>query len=462
VYKAAILLLCLLPLSATAETLALKGGTIIDGTGRRRIKNGAIVIRDRIIEYVGPAGEVTVPVDARVIDTRGKYIVPGLVDAHVHFFQSGSLFTRPDVIDLQDMVPYEREQRWFRNRLEYTFNRYLASGVTSVLDAGGTDWVFQVRSRAANLREAPRVAVCGPLITTYRGQPYTLSDSPLIHVETPEDARRAVMDIADREPNLVKIWFIREEDATLQEQLKIYEAAIHTAHVRGMRVLAHATELETAKAVLRAGADVLAHSVHDEVVDDEFIGLIRSRDAVYITTIVVYEGFEEVLQRRVRLTRIEKKRGDQAVIATWGMLKRKRPPHHLRGWYEKVGKPVVLKNLKILQDAGVTVAAGSDAGNIGTLHGPSLHREFELMADAGLTPAEILISATASGAKAISPDPLFGTLERGNFADLLILESNPLITSRNLSKIDGVVANGKYFDHETLESRNPPPPLSLN
>jgi imidazolonepropionase-like amidohydrolase len=456
---AGILLLLNSAAAADQRTIAITGANIFDGTGARPFRNGTVVIRGERIVDVGPRSEVNLPDDAQVIDARGKWIIPGLIDAHVHFFQSAGIFTRPDVIDLTHLVPHKKEHEWFKERLPYTFTRYLCSGVTGVLDAGGSDWVFEIRERAARDVMAPRVAVVGPLISTFRSPLQENIASPMSIIQTPEDARVAVLKTLKNKPDLIKIWFIREQGVELDDQVSVYRAAIETSHAHGVRVLAHATELDTAKAVLKAGADILAHSVYDRFVDDEFIGLLKSRDVIYITTIVVNEGYEEVLQRRLRISGIEKTCGDPEIIRTWYLLDTPRPPHHLSQWYERVGKKVVLENLKLLQNAGITIAAGSDAGNIGSLHGPSIHRELELMADAGLATREILTNATQNAARVLTRNPDFGTIQKGKLADLVILSQNPLVSVRNLRRIDAVIKGGRIFTHEELLSMGVPPPL---
>jgi len=448
--------------AAEQRRIAIIGAHVFDGTGRRPIKNGTVVIHGNRIEEVGPRSEIRLSNDVHVIDAKGKWVIPGLIDAHVHFFQSAGLFTRPDVIDLTNLVPFEREQTWFRERLPYTLTRYLCSGVTAVLDAGGSDWVFKVRESAGQLAAAPRVAVVGPLISSFKSSLQGIDGSPVHLVESPEDARAAVLSALKKKPDLIKIWFIREQGVELEEQLPIYQAVIDTSHAHGIRVLAHATELETAKAVVRAGADILAHSVYDRIVDDEFIELLKRREVIYITTIVVNEGYEEVLQRRPRISRIEKTCGDPAIIESWYVRDTRRPPSRSSQWYEQVGKTIVFENLRRLHNAGVTIAAGSDAGNIGSLHGPSIHRELELMEEAGLVPKDILISATQNAARVLSPNPEYGTIQRGMLADLVILSSNPLLSTRNLRKIDAVIKGGHLFSHKELQAIEPPPPLHID
>jgi hypothetical protein len=116
---------------------------------------------------------------------------------------------------------------------------------------------------------------------------------------------------------------------------------------------------------------------------------------------------------------------------------------------------VEFKNLKTLQDAGVTIAAGTDAGNIGTLHGASIFRELKMMADAGLTPAQVLVSATLNGAKLMARDKDLGSVEEGKLADMVILNSDPLINIQNASDIHLVVKNGKAFRANEIIKKTP-------
>jgi imidazolonepropionase-like amidohydrolase len=439
-------------------TLIINGGTLIDGTGAEPIPDAAVVVSgDRIVD-AGPSSKITVPKNTKTIDARGKWIIPGLIDAHVHFFQSGDLYTRPDVIDLRKRVPYERELAWIRRRLPYTFTRYLCSGITSVVEAGGPFANFDVRAMARRTRAAPRVVVAGPLISTVAPDDPETADPAIIEVVNPEEAVALVRRELARKPDLIKIWFIRGPDVELENAVKIVEAVVKVSHAAGVRVAVHATELETAKAAVSAGSDILVHSVSDRPVDDEFVQMVKERGVIYTTTIVVLEGYAEVLSRSVDLTDIERSCGDAQVIASWADLAKipeDRLPLYARFPPRFTEKAVVLANLKRMQEAGAIVAVGTDAGNIGTLHGPSLHREFELMVEAGLTPMQIIVDATRNAARVFSPNPQVGTIESGKLADLVILDADPLADIGNARRIDKVIKGGHVFEVSKLKSQPP-------
>jgi imidazolonepropionase-like amidohydrolase len=234
---------------------------------------------------------------------------------------------------------------------------------------------------------------------------------------------------------------------------------VSASHAAGVRVAVHATELETAKAAVSAGIDILVHSVSDRPIDDEFVQMVTGRGVIYTTTFVVLEGYAEVLGQRVELTDVERSCGDPQVIASWADLARvpkDRLPFSARFPPRFAEKAVMLANLKRMQEAGAIVAAGTDAGNIGTLHGPSLHRELEFMAEAGLTPMQIIVDATRNAARVFSSNPETGTIESGKLADLVILDADPLVDIRNARRINTVIKGGQVFAAGKLKSQRQP------
>jgi imidazolonepropionase-like amidohydrolase len=435
---------------AAEGALVLTGARIFDSTGATW-QDGSIVLQGERIVASGPGERIHQPHGARVVDLSGHWILPGLIDAHVHFFQSGSLYTRPDMLDLRRIVPYEREIAWIRERLPATLTRYLASGVTSVMDMAGPEWVLGVRDLAAQSATAPRVAVAGPGLAPMLPSVMRSDYAPGVVVRSPGEARREVRRLAARRPDLIKIWFVITPAMDLEQEFDWVTAAVQESHALGLRVGAHATELEVARRMVRAGVDILVHSVDDVPVDEAFLEALRRRDVTYIPTLSVAEGYREALSQQVRLSEFERRLGDPVAIASLDDLAerfpRYRPPRRLPD------SRIAHQNLLRVQAAGVRVAAGSDAGNIGTLHGPALHHELELMARAGLSPRDILVAATRNAAVVLGREQDLGTLEAGKLADLLILSADPLEDIRNTRRIAGVVKGGVLYRLEELMAR---------
>jgi imidazolonepropionase-like amidohydrolase len=251
----------------------------------------------------------------------------------------------------------------------------------------------------------------------------------------------------------------------------IVHAVVDESHGRKLRVAVHATELEAARTSVEEGADLLVHSVTDKPVDEAFVRLLKEKGTILCPTLVVFERYGRTFANKLNLTPEEKAWGNPEVIASLDVTKI--PPDQLPDRVKKALEnpdatldrikhtyDVALKNLKTLEDAGIPIAAGTDAGNIGTIHGPALFREFQLMREAGLTPMQILQCATANAARVFATPrsgvldengtPQIGSIIAGNFADLVILNSNPAADIGHASDIDRVIKNGTVYDAASL------------
>jgi len=454
--------LSILSLSARAEKIALVGATVINPADGKVMPNATVVINDDKIESV-VIGKQNAEALGKQTECAGKFILPGYIDTHIHFFQSGDLFTRPDGADLNSIRPYKDEVAWVKSHVNDVFARYLRSGITSVVDVGGPFWNFEVRKAANATAKAPRVAVAGPLISSVSREKLDLGDPPIVKIDTPDQAREFVRKLAEQKPDLVKIWYIVDKDHPVDSFRPIVRATIEESHAHKIRVAVHATELETARAAVEEGADILVHSVIDKPVDDAFVKLLKDRDTILCPTLVVFERYGRTFSHQLNLTPEEKAWGNPEVIASLDVTKipKNKLPDRVKNALAKPDEAldrikktydVALPNLKRLEDAGVTIAAGTDAGNIGTIHGPALFREFQLMKEAGLTPMQILQCATANAAKLFGGDTgaHIGKLDSGYFADLVILKSNPLDDIKNTSDIDSVIKAGVLYPTNEL------------
>lgn len=447
-------------LAQAPSVIAIVGATVIhperDGAAAVA-RNNTVIIRGNRIERVGPEPTTPVPAGATRIDAGGKWVVPGLVDAHVHFFQSGNLYTRPDVADFNATMPYAKEVERNKARLPTTFKVWLASGVTSVVDIGGPMWNFDMRDAALKSPAAPRVAVAGPLISMIDRPKLDLGDPPIVRIGSPDEARALVAKELARKPDFIKVWFIHQSGDDLAAQEAIVKATGDAAHAAGVRLAVHATELDVAKASLRAGADYLVHSVEDAPVDEEFLALAKKNRALYCPTLFVVMGYRYALSNTWKPTEAERRLADPQILAMMGDLNRiprdKLPERVAKAMANPVApkpSPVAFANLMTVWKAGIPVAMGTDAGNIGTLHGPSVFREMQLMVDAGLTPLQVLRAATVNGARAMALERQAGAIAPGRLADLVVLDADPLADVQNLSRIHRVLKDAKVFAPEEL------------
>jgi imidazolonepropionase-like amidohydrolase len=462
----------------SGKTIIVNGTAIDPGTGKT-MPNAAIVIEgDHISAIKENSNDVPGKGDV-VVDARGKFVLPGYIDTHVHFFQSGGLFTRPDGADLTSVRPYKDEVAMIKQKLPDAFARYLRCGITSVVDIGGPIWNFEMRKIANATAKAPRVAAAGPLISSVSRPQLDLGDPPIVKIDTPEQGREMVRKLAAQKPDYIKIWYIvppaqspspgtspasGQSDA---ERAAIFRPVVHAvveeSHRLKLRVAVHATELEAARASAEEGADLLVHSVTDKPVDDAFVKLLQAKHTILTPTLVVFERYGRTFANKLELTPEEKAWGNPDVIATLDVTKI--PPDKLPDRIKKAMEnpqpildniqktyDVALKNLKTLEDAGITIATGTDAGNIGTIHGPAIFREFQLMKQAGLTPMQILQCTTANAAKTFGGDvgAKIGSLRPGNYADLVILKSNPLDDIAHASDIDSVMKNGVLYPADSI------------
>jgi len=366
----------------------------------RVVNNAVVVVRNGRVDTAGAKPD---PAEgASVVNLGGRTIVPGFISAHAHV--AGA--TEADAL-----------------RKLGVFARY---GITTVWSLGGEQApVLALRDQqsSATLARA-RIFAAGPIVTG----------------ATPEAAREGVRRAAAVKPDIIKIRVDDNLGSGTKMAPEVYRAVIDEAHRLGLRVAAHIFYLADAKDLLRAGVDMIAHSVRDRDIDDEFIQLMKARQVPYCPTLTrelatfVYEStpafFADPLFRR---------EADPAMVARLQEPARQaamRASASAKAY--KAALDVARRNLKRAVDAGLLVVMGTDSGAFPErFEGYFEHLEMEMMAEAGLTPAQVLRAATVDAARALQVKDL-GTLSPGSWADFVVLDRDPLADIRNTRSMASV------------------------
>ena len=442
---------------APPPPMALVGATLLDGSGATPLRDAVVVMRDSRIACAGARQACPVPADAHSVDARGKWIIPGLVDAHVHFSQTGWVDGRPDALDLRAQHPYERVVADLQARPERFFRAYLCSGVTSVFDVGGYPWTYELEGRTARSPEAPRVRSAGPLLSTVDFWLNLPGEQQFIHMADEETVRRAVRAHKARGAAAVKIWYIMRPGVDTALASRLVHAAGDETRKAGLPLIVHATGLAQAKDAVRAGATLLVHSVETDTVDAEFLRLARERGTFYTPTLTVYDGYLQVAERRFARERqplacVDSATRVKALATDTAAPALRLAPDQLAERRARAERrlAVTRANLKRVHDAGIPVVLGTDAGNPLTLHGASVFMELEAMQAAGLTPMQVLVAATRNGARAMGLDST-GTVTAGFVADLVVLNADPTGRIANARDIALVVRRGEVYTRKELE-----------
>ena len=415
---------------ATAETLVLKNFTLIDGNGGPPVAQAAIIVEDGRIQWVGTTAGLRTPARANVRDLSGAYVMPGIINTHGHI---------GNVVDLtQDAKFYTREN------VEKNLRTYASYGVTTVASMGtDQDLVFQIREEQRHSRPAmTRVFTAGQGFTFKGG--VGAMPGVTFNVESAGEIPKDIDGLAAKKVDYVKMWVDDSLGHAKHMPFEISKAVIDNAHRHGLRVFAHIFYLADAQQLADAGIDAFVHSVRDQPID---AGLIKSMKAHH-----VWQG-AATLTREASVFVYAKtpsfaddpffKRGvSEKVVSTL-----KDPAYQKRMGaspdfprYEGFLKQAQ-ENLKRLADAGVPYAMGTDSGPPGRFPGFFEQWEMQLMAVAGLTRMQVITAATKRGAEFLGAKDL-GTIEKGKWADLLVLEKNPLDDMQNTRTIRDVYIAG--------------------
>jgi imidazolonepropionase-like amidohydrolase len=437
--------------------LVITGVTLIDGTGGPPRAGTTILIHQGRIAEVVRDRDAVIPAEATVIDAAGKYVIPGLVDLHAH------------------------------GPTEAMLAQHLFYGVTSILQLGGTgastEDIRDLRARrAAGTLDAPYIYGTGGHLTLHGTHPiYTLFpqsvrdaadsiaaatplDEPvnlyslgigISFVRTAEAARKAVRERAAGGMNAIKITvesgpppFGEHRPRMPVEMIReiVDEAAQH-----GLPVFAHISSAPELEAAVHGGSSTLAHAViDDDESSPELVRMMADNGVSVTPTLAWFYALHRYLDEPGLLDDPFLK----AAITEEAILRaREAPVHRMEGMsdYMRQRMGAAVRHVGEAHRAGVIIAVGTDSGP-GNLNFPgySAHVEMQLLAEAGLTPMEVIVAATRRGAELLRRADDFGTIEPGKRADLLILGANPLDDIRNTRSLEAVVSEGRMVDRQAL------------
>ncbi len=425
-FAVALVVLCPLPcLAAQEKSIAILHARLIDGLGGPPVEDSVVILQGNKVEYAGPANAAKVPQGSQIIDGKGKTVMPGLADMHVHL-QGGW-----DGISV-DLLGYQRY-----------LNAMLYSGVTAVMDTGDYQpWILQLRQEAASGHLlSPRIYCTGAMIDAadpaWPDLAYALSSRAQIPEFVQRDKQAAV--------DLIKGY------ANLSDRM--LRRLVTEAHKEKIRVVIDQWERNGSPDLVQTGIDGFAHAPTRKMAADD-IQLIHDRGLFVITTLTV----EEYSARR-RLADV--KFLDEPLIADttppWFLTELRAEATRNLSDAEKsdvqksaAGFDEMKRNVKKLLDAGVLLAAGTDAPYPGVFQGEAIHHELELLVAAGMTPLQAIRTATSNAARVMHAEEEWGSLQTGRAANVLIVAGNPAERINDTRQVETVILNGKILDRASL------------
>ena len=420
-----------------ADTLLIENVTLIDGTGRPSVAGASVLIDGDRISRIA-RGSIDAPRGTNRIDGSGKFLMPGLMDMHIHL--RGSVELTPE-----GLFKVTND----RTRGIRMLHSYLYAGVTSVYDAGNVpDYILGLRADERNGDLiSPRIFATGSIVT-YPGSHG--SNEFGTQVDDWPEAIPTLDAHIEREPDLLKLtyeergWGAREMIPILP--LALMQQIIQYYNERGIRTTVHTSSEYRARQAIFAGVDTLAHPIIQGPVTEDFARLMGAKKIPMVTTLTIGENYSRLAEHPEYL--------DQPLYQATvpaeeiEMLKTERRQEYQERkwtWWMQIMTTIAQENLRMINEAGGVLVAGTDQSS-----GPALHRELELMADAGIPASEIIRIATLNGAIFLGKEREMGSIEEGKIADMVLLGADPTIDINNAKDILEVIKGGQIVDRSSL------------
>jgi imidazolonepropionase-like amidohydrolase len=400
-----------------ARLAAITGVSIIDVEAGAVLPDRTVLIEGETVMSVGPAAGTAPPAGARLVDGRGLFLIPGLIDSHIH------------CIDPETFGPL-----------------LVANGVVLARDMGNdTDSALELRDRwNRSSGSVPELLATGAIVD---GRPPYWPFSEVC--ETPEEGRRAVEKLAGRKVDAIKVY------GRLKKE--VHAAVVDEAHRRGLKAIGHVPEAMTPEEALGAGQDSIEHLTGlerllepDRLAGDErraLIGKVRSAGIPVCPTVTVFERIARLREPALRedplLAYVP-----EPIIAFWRSMQYGDDDYRAK---LKASLPLRRALVRELHAAGVPILAGTDLANPYLVAGFSLHEELENLVASGLSPLEALRSATSAPARILGVDSKLGSVGAGKRASLVLLEADPLADIGAVRRIAGVFLRGRHYPRAELD-----------
>jgi imidazolonepropionase-like amidohydrolase len=441
---------------AFAEDFVIENVTLVDGTGQPKQTSMSIGVEDGRITFVTPTAAAP-QASGRRLDGTGRYLIPGLIDAHIHLKGArggdGRRMVGVDRTNPQAAPPPEQQAAMdaeaAREAGVQALASFLYSGVTSVYDAGNVpEHILRLRTeeRAGQIL-SPRIFATGNIVT----YPGSHGSQNALQIDNwTEDRPALIRYLEEQKPDVVKLtldehgWGTRPLISLLP--LDLMQEIILEVNRHGIPTTAHtSSELRATEAIF-AGIDSLAHPVIQGPITEEFAKLMAAKRIPMATTLTIGEGYSRLVEHPDYL--------DQPLYqASYSPAEIEElrtttlPAWRERGWtwWMKVMTPVAQENMRMIDAAGGIIAIATDQ----TL-GPAVHREMELLQAAGVPAERIVTIATLNGARHLGMEDELGSVEPGKLADMVLLSADPTADIDNAKQIVWVMKAGQLVDEDRL------------
>jgi imidazolonepropionase-like amidohydrolase len=429
--------------SRSSAATIYEGARIIPGNGSQPIANAAMLVENGTITKIGAKGSVDAPRGAQRVDLTGKTLMPTIINTHGHpGFQRGLEYTADN---------------FTRETIMDDMNRALYFGIAVVQSQGieKGDVMYQIRADqetgklgGARLRIAGRgigAPNAGPGAAAYAGIAY--------EVTTENQARQAVQELAAKKVNLIKIWVDDRNGRAPRLASNLYRVIIEEGHRRGLQVNAHVFYHSDAVDLVDAGIDGLAHLVRDKEMDDALVASIVRRNVYVMPNLSpewnTYMELPHWLKDGDPLLTLLRESVSPPVIARIRKAYENRNAAAIERTRSQYA--ILQRSLAKLAKANAKIILGSDTGLEDHLFGMSEQKELESMANAGMTPMQVIVSATSRAADYLKLDKM-GVLAAGKEADFMVLDANPLDNITNTQRISGIYIKGAPVDRAALRA----------